>query len=587
MGGLLGVILCQWIEPLVPLAHAETFTAFTMTEETLKNGAFLGTIIQGLDAIQWISFSILDKLLNPNFILNSMDGGTGSLGDTLNRIWVLSRNIMNVGFAVMLLFGAIYTVVTANKEMINQHMRRFVLAIILVNFSWMFCLMTIDVANVLTTVIYGIPMELTGGKPECKTIINGKEEKCLVILDVELFPDANRIKQLKAAKADAKGIGWNEYGPVFVQKGEWNEANLNSTNGIKTPALQALAGNFSYIGMMSQVDKNVPTASSNIQNWTNYLIRQFLVVFIHVALAIPLLALVVAFLMRLPLLWITMAFMPFYFLGWVLEGKLPGAEETKKILNEFLKAAFLPAITALPLSIGFIMMNGLATANLDALKLQLKSAMPITAGITTMFDVVWMAMALGIMWQGTFMALEHAGKAGMYGGWFKELGSGLLKIGATAPLHLPFIPQGLRNFAFDMGRPKSITDAIAKNGMKGLNDKFGDAKGAKAGIPNYTAANHKSKVDANDVGKKINDVSASGDSKQLDELIKAVQAVDSSAKVSKDNLIEHLDALKKAGALDNSIDLGQLERVIKAPPAPAPAPTPAPGAPPAGAPPKP
>src|SRR3990167_3458282 len=95
---------------------------------------------------------------------------------------------MNIIFAIMLLAGAILTIVFGKQEVVKQHLVKFILAVILVNFSWFFPRVIFDIANVTTATIYGLP-NLVNSK--CKWIDkNGTPKNCVVVTDILFFEDA-------------------------------------------------------------------------------------------------------------------------------------------------------------------------------------------------------------------------------------------------------------------------------------------------------------------------------------------------------------------------------------------------------------
>src|SRR3989338_3810438 len=108
-------------------------------------------MITGINMMTWVIFVFLNYLLDPLYIFDlGPQGQEGALMQMLNNIWQLSRDLMNVLFAVLLIVAAIYTIITAKKEFISQHAPKFLMAVILVNFSWFIPRVLFDVANVAT-----------------------------------------------------------------------------------------------------------------------------------------------------------------------------------------------------------------------------------------------------------------------------------------------------------------------------------------------------------------------------------------------------------------------------------------------------
>lgn len=449
---LLAGLVCVGMDVPHAFAQSPTFESYLPSQESLRTGTFISMVLDAINGLAWIAFDLIDKLLDPQFIFNDLGGNNNSnqIYKVLNDIWVLSRNLMNIVFAVVLVIAAIYTTMKADLSLVKENMGRFVLAVVLVNFSWLFPLMVLDLSNVMTSFVYGLPNEIGATAGSCKVpdTKNGGTKTCQIVKHVFYFPesekkpgeDCSNEKTLKSRPFAEGDCGYKCYfGIVCYKTVDWTA----NTPGYKS-VINGLVYNYGRLGDIARLPNTAaPTASSsNIQLWVMFIIRQLISIVMMIALAFPLMALALAFLMRIPILWVTIAFMPFFFAGWVLEGKIPGAEKTKGILDEFIKAAFLPVITALPLTIGFIMMNALASTNWTTLADKLSGRAPIVGGTTTFFDIMWMCLALGIMWKGTFMALESGGMAGQFGSWFKGMGEAIGKIGVLAPLQIPAIPVG-------------------------------------------------------------------------------------------------------------------------------------------------
>jgi hypothetical protein len=150
-------IAAHWDVLGVPLAHAQTLDPATTT--TL-NGVIvlMGVIITGLNFLMWILFWLLNIVANPDFIF------IPELMNMLRQIWVFCRDVTNLLFALLLIAGAIYTTVTANTEKVKGLMPKFVMAVILVNFSWFIPRVIYDASSVLTYTVYQFPTMFTGNQ---------------------------------------------------------------------------------------------------------------------------------------------------------------------------------------------------------------------------------------------------------------------------------------------------------------------------------------------------------------------------------------------------------------------------------------
>jgi hypothetical protein len=426
------------------LAHAagsiSSYSFIPDIQQTIATG--VSYVITLLNVGTWILFVFLNYLLDPAFIFNLGDtGNTSNFTDMLNQIWQLSRDLMNVIFAVLLVGTAVYTIVTAKKDFIAQHAKNFVLAIILVNFSWFLPRMVIDVANVATSTVYGIPSLLsqsTNGLAACKVRCDAVDPNantssgfcpCQIVTNAKFLQDSTTAETL-----ENNNNGWNCYlgGLMCVQEQIMDEKTVSGHSAV----LNGLIINHAMLGKLAQVPR--PVNDSDVEEMVTFLVQEMIIVIIHVALFFPLLAMVVAFMIRIPVLWITMAFMPFWFLGFISE-KLSFEGYTKKLLDYFLKAAFLPAMVAVPLTVGFIMINAGAqttsTVN-DATKLPIR----LLDSIDNIWSLLWLGMTLGVIWVGIFAVLSKVEFAAKISQSIKGFGEAAGRLVLKAPLAAPIIP---------------------------------------------------------------------------------------------------------------------------------------------------
>lgn len=447
-------------------------------------------VAEFLNIMTWFVFSFLIFLLDPRFIFDMKDGVEGSLMEVLNLIWRLSRDLMNVAFAVGLIGAAIYTVVTANKEFVSAHLKTFVLAVVLVNFSWFIPRVALDIANVATATIYSIPTALVNPAAKC-TYTSMKKEgciedgaaaaggkltcKCKAVADFMPFPGTKKAEELKA-----KDKTWQCYWAYCIRFVELDPATSTAHGGI----LNGLIVNHARLPQLAVITRT--DVDDDIADLLMFILRELIVIVIHIAILFPLAALLLALVIRIPILWLTMAFMPFYFLSWVIPDEVPGfgtvKEKAKVIWDWFLKAAFLPAAVAIPLSIGFIMANAGSRLEIAGLK---DIPFNLIDGMGDFAQLLWVIMVLGILWSGTFMVLELM-TADMPGGNFintiKQTGEQAGKFAAELPLSavpLPgvsgsnllglskmFGPDGIRNLrsAAARGGIPAVTQAVVGGG---------------------------------------------------------------------------------------------------------------------------
>ncbi len=334
----------------------------------------LSIIFEFFQVMAYISLQLLGGLLDPELIfeINKAEHNGTPL---LLSIWQFSRDMMNVFFAFMLVFAALYTVVTAKRELVQEHLANFVIAVVLVNFSWFFPRVILDIANVLTATVYQIPASID-------------------VVDVRR-----------------------------------------------------------RVGMVFQRPNPFPILSS-----LKFAIQLMFVLFFLVAAVLPLIAMLVVFMIRIPILWVTTAFMPFMFIGFVLGDKLnigDAGGNTMDIFKKFVAAAFLPTVVAIPLAIGFIMLNTGLTCPEALGDMLCGKQIPLIAGIDTFWGLLWQALGIFVLWTGFFAALKIDSYFSGVGESIKSVGESWFGFIPQIPLSVPILPAPGGG-----GGTQSINDAL-------------------------------------------------------------------------------------------------------------------------------
>jgi hypothetical protein len=528
----------------------------------------------------WIIFTMLAQLLDTSAFLDQ------NMLNVLNEVWQLARDLVNIAFAVILIGAAIYTVVTAKREFIAEHLKKFVLAVVLVNFSWFIPRVIIDVGNIAAATVFDIPsmlvqngnaqcrysspvqINLQGAPvPACSNIPNTNPQQfdcpCAAVLDAKFFIDQQTANTLLPTD------GWN---PILGNTLYVRLADMNSLQNV-APSYVVLNGLIINHARLMGLAAVPPSVQNNqVSALIMFLLQEAIVLLLHVALFFPLAAMLLAFAIRIPVLWLTIAFMPFMVLKFVVPEQYTG-EYPQKIWENFLKAAFLPAIVGIPLTIGFIMVNAGQKANILS-PLQ-NISLPLTGSISNYQQLMWLIMVLGIIWVGVFSTLEKMGVMAMGSQAIKGAGEGLGKLAVRAPLSVPLIP-GTNMSLLGMARaPRRISSAFESNDtfgqamadlrQGGVSDKFKQSAQKHAGdktklttldtdIKELTEAIKNKKDD--EQKKKLEKISTdfnvpitnSTDIGKLIDQLKATGKADNAALVSLETNRKALEAAEKAGA---------------------------------------
>ncbi len=399
----------------------------------------LSIIFEFFQVMAYISLQLLGGLLDPELIfeINKAEHNGTPL---LLSIWQFSRDMMNVFFAFMLVFAALYTVVTAKRELVQEHLANFVIAVVLVNFSWFFPRVILDIANVLTATVYQIPASIDVVE-DCERIDEqGNEVPCRYVKAVYLFPEESEEAAVRAKCADKANPNIaNPTGLICVEFTN-NAAELNSA---PLGMLNGLFINYIRVPEYSKVVARNFNDRAPILSSLKFAIQLMFVLFFLVAAVLPLIAMLIVFMIRIPILWVTTAFMPFMFIGFVLGDKLnigDAGGNTMDIFKKFVAAAFLPTVVAIPLAIGFIMLNTGLTCPEALGDMLCGKQIPLIAGIDTFWGLLWQALGIFVLWTGFFAALKIDSYFSGVGESIKSVGESWFGFIPQIPLSVPILP---------------------------------------------------------------------------------------------------------------------------------------------------
>ena len=469
---LLAAILL--VTPLPALAAASPLQTFT-------SGALVvtSTIIMVLNFLAWLMLSILDHIMDPNYIFGlDQNGADGPLLLMLREIWQFSRDLVNIGFALAMVIGAIMMIVTADGSKVKESIPKFVIALVLVNFSWFIPRVIFDFSQIMTYTVYQIPSLM--GQNDCvlpPAANGGAMRPCEVVLKFKFFEQQTRtIATVVGADGTLRdsadgSTGWScPLGRIVcIQKVPINQAPANVRTSTKV--LDGLVVNHARLQWLAQIqvaeaDARAADGENIVALLAGPLVKMFIVLVIHVAIVFPLAAMVAAFFIRIPVLWVSMAFMPLVALGYAF----PSLKEKYKELfwdwqDHFLQAVFLPVKVAVPFVIGFIMLNAGAQLPIPQ-NFGDQPLLPIFTGIGNLWQVMWMGIALFIIWKYSFEQLkgDKAGLMGHFTERIEGIGSSLGSFAASLPLSVPILPapgRGVNNQG--QGEGMSISQ-----GLRGL-----------------------------------------------------------------------------------------------------------------------
>lgn len=415
---------------LIQHAAAQGATVTPTSSVFQKTASLAVGLATAMETLAFLIFHFLQFLLDPLFILDLTTSAA------LNRLWQYSRDIMNIIFAFMLILAGVYTVVTGKKELVQERFKKFILAVVLVNFSWFFPRVILDIANVLTATIYQLPAGLNGGVIDCRLPPKRDGEPpqpCRIITDIKYFSGCDSVPSTYTTKM----------GIVCYREEAW-QSDTNTAFGM----LNGLVANYGRLGDLARVlnPERAPDASpDSAERFKQFMVFLMHIIFVLVLMAmlfLPLAAMFVVFLIRIPIMWVTIAFMPFMFLGFVMGDKMKNFD-TMAIFKKYVTAAFLPTAIAVPFAAGFLILTEVTQIPCPEVAGSLcADTGPLLHNINTMWGLLMLMIAFIIIWFGFWAAISidpiyEKATAGI-----KSFGESVGKTAIKLPLSAPILPIG-------------------------------------------------------------------------------------------------------------------------------------------------
>jgi len=402
------------------------YAAGTGIEIEANISKMISQILNYISIFMFLILGFIGMLMDNNFIV-----GAG-IEDVLHQIWVVIRNLVNIGFVMALLGAAFYMVLFPSGDKginIKEKLPKFLLAMILVNFSWFGCRLLIDVSNVATSAVFAIPQSISPKYVKCDFTYpkDGKyetEENTNCFFMKSFTVDASKIKLNKdgSVKVDKtkkdKGID-----TTFTESKKGARiANIRISDTVnvtleelkssvhlnKNNAVMIMALNLASI-------QNLPLVASQIKSSSALTINIVFSLIISLIIIIPLIVLLIVLVGRMIVLWLTICFMPIAFLGWIIKDEFTGAifDGVPNVVEWFINAVFVPVYIGIPLSVGFLMINAANSMGFEAkdsgngttFDLVIK---PSIAGMSDVRQILWYIATAGILW----MSIEIAASKG-------------------------------------------------------------------------------------------------------------------------------------------------------------------------------
>ncbi len=502
----------------------------------------------------------------------------------LHTVWLIILDLVNYIFIVVLLGIAFMSVFGAampenNNFEIKKLLPKFIIALIAVNFTWFGARVILDVANVTTHIVYAIPKTLfeseTGATPPPKcdlippVVPAGQAGSAKKIIDVQhcaiayvgilnkLTPisgapiDPVKPNDPKATEALANIEPMKAYYDIpanqasirlFQQSGRfaifWEDFSWDKFNTNSIAALFAY-NIFQIQNLSSAIDMTWDPRGVQVED---LIINAGFSLLFMIIIIISFVVMAIVLLERVLVIWINIILSPLAALMPFMTdfGIEAGDMSDKGIgLKSFVGYAFLPALMALPLELGFIMIySGMqmtkGVGHVAGLDDMMGFQAPIIAKVNTFHELLWYILAAAVLWTSVEIAQKSAKFTGDFIGGITEKVKGVGSFIAKSPMYAPFIPvatpgHGDHKETLAIGDLGRITDQL----MQTHKDKSATRVNKIMGKEGYEG----------DIKRAIDKLSATRTDEAADQIQK-IMSDNSSA--SPEAL---MDAIKKSGVL--------------------------------------
>lgn len=488
------------------------------TSQILETVAKVSTYVNNIfnPLIHYLTFAI-GAFLGNDYIF------AGNMGEMLHSVWVISRNIVNILFVLILLFLAVRYIFLGKEDETGlvKYLPKFALWLVLVNFSWFASKVVLDAGNVAANVVFAIPSGIQGvmgetkvndmiQKQACSTADNKVSGMCMPTnfwypADARTtfnFKDCtdDNVKNINEAYVRVYpegGTGGDEEAPVMTDSGSgilskgaavicWQQLDLTKYN----------QNNASYYLSYSMARVQNLTRASTKDKISQLAIGTMFSLILQIVYLTAFLSVFVVLIFRIAMMWMFVGFSPFLVILKVLEevklgGGASGSVGKVFSVSQLMNWAFVPAKVGAVWAVGFIMITAgqlmtkggdLLFSEKNPIKSTVFTAQSLFLGMDSIQQFIWLLMSVGIVWFGTFTALSDLGIATTVVNKIKGFGETVAKLPGQAAMAAPIFPvtdTQRMSLGQMVNMPSNLAYEIQQK-YRGAPTGFGGATGAEA-----------------------------------------------------------------------------------------------------------
>ena len=405
----------------------------------------LNVIIQFLLVLLWPILLLIGGLMSNDLLFS------GGMQTTLLNVWSGVRDFVNVMFILGLLGIAIVNILGVAKEefQIKSVLPRIVVALIIVNFSFLGCKVILDISNVISTSIFSLPLTdqvvPTSSTPDPGDQMEGPAQQSKAEQQQQFI---NKVcgnlfrlqsNQQQQTTSETPGVDAEQFSQFcsgtdgnfqFTPSAQQFFGSFNSKNVAMIMAIQLMD--------ITEIDKVNGIKVTGLQSLT--INTLFSVVFV-IIYATAFIALFVGLLVRVVVLWVIIVISPLIALGWAIK---PIGErlqvDGEDLVAVFIQHATMTIPVAVVLTIGTIMIDGVKKIAPNAvLSTNPAEFGAIMSGTTTVQSIIAGVGTAAFIWLAVAQTVTK-GKGGAFAQTIMGVVGDSAKAMAKVPLYLPLIP---------------------------------------------------------------------------------------------------------------------------------------------------
>lgn len=422
---LMAALVITCISIIAAPESAYALSADEIKQETIEKA---NTVIKFLNAMIWPMLMLIGALLDNDLIFGS------GVEERLLTIWAQFRDFANIAFVIVLLIAAFVNIFSFSEEgsgnwEIKKLLPKFILGLVLINFSFIGSKVVLDATNVVTTAVFALPDSVKQAEQQTRYRDNSKEI-CQEIKNKQ----KNSILSSDLSASDA----WLSRFCNVETKGDAVLLDAMLSNFNTRNAAFAMAIN---MGKLQLAEIKKPTVAF-IKDFLVNTLFSLLMFVIYVSTFISLLLVLLG---RVVILWLAVTLSPVFIAAMVLGEviNLPsnlGSGKVDELKQQVIANVTAPITIGLFMSVGYIMIDTFFARDDFYFDLPLGDTTTQITGMEDIRQILIAVITVVIVWKGVSFAVQNT----IFAETISGIRGGLESIGkfiATSPIkYLPAIP---------------------------------------------------------------------------------------------------------------------------------------------------